>query len=396
VNQFVAASESSWESDYKPRRMAGPLRIEVQPDLDLAPDDEATLAALVAQRPGVGIFLSKPWLSGFFADPPPGAELALVLLREGRTLRGLVPIAVHPTRSHMRVTLLGGGVGSDRVDLLAARGFEAVISDAFFFWLGEMFGPRGVLLELRNVPANSSLWGAIHRAGAERTLPLVLQPREVYTHPYLALKAAESSTLCDAPSTECLRSVQKHRRRLERRGPLKIELLDELAPVSEAFEILTRFLHPERSAHAKGSALTDPRAVRFHRHVLPMLLYAGHLRMLRVSSGDRTVAISYAIASGSWWGHYQTGYDREWAGRLQLGHVTLAAAIECASQEKATEFDFLKGAERVKYIWPVRERTTLDADVFSEGSAVQFARATRASRDAAAALAKSARHLFFM
>ena len=395
MNHFDAASESSWESGCQPRRLAGPLRIEVQPDLDLAPDDEAALAALVAQRPGVGIFLSKAWLSGFFAEPPPGAELALVLLREGRTLRGLVPIAVHPTRSHVRVTLLGGGIGSDRVDLLAARGFEAVTSDAFFFWLGEMFGPRGVLLELRNVPANSSLWGAIHRAGAERTLPLVLQPREVYTHPYLTLKAAESSTLSDAPSTECLRSVQKHRRRLERRGELKIELVDELAPVTEAFETLTRFLQPQRSAQGESSVLTEW-PVRFHRHVLPMLLYAGHLRMLRVSSGDRTVAISYAIASGSWWGHYLTGYDREWAGRLQLGHVTLAAAIEYASQEQATEFDFLKGAERVKYIWPVRERTTLDADVFSEGSAVQFARATRASRDAAAALAKSARHLFFM
>jgi CelD/BcsL family acetyltransferase involved in cellulose biosynthesis len=335
-------------------------------------------------------------LSGFFAEPPAGAELALVLLREGRTLRGLVPIAVHPTRSHVRVTLLGGGIGSDRVDLLAARGFEAVASDAFFFWLGEMFGPRGVLLELRNVPANSSLWGAIHRAGAERTLPLVLQPREVYTHPYLALSAPEPSTLSDAPSTQCLRSVEKHRRRLERRGGLKIELLDELAHVRDAFETLTRFLHAQRSGRGEGALLTDPRAVRFHRHVLPMLLYAGHLRMLRVSSGDRTIAVSYGIANGSWWGHYLAGYDREWAGRLQLGHVTLAAAIERASQEKANEFDFLKGAERVKYFWPVRERTTLDADVFSEGSAVQFARATRATRDAAAALAKSARQLFCM
>jgi CelD/BcsL family acetyltransferase involved in cellulose biosynthesis len=127
-----------------------------------------------------------------------------------------------------------------------------------------------------------------------------------------------------------------------------------------------------------------------------MLLYAGHLRMLRLSVSERTIAVFYGIASGSWWGHYLAGYDREWAGRIHLGHVTLAAAIERASQERATEFDFLKGAERVKYIWPVRERATLDADVFSEGSAVQFTRARRATRDAAAALAKSARHLLFM
>ncbi len=69
----------------------------------------------------------------------------------------------------------------------------------------------------------------------------------------------------------------------------------------------------------------------------------------------------------------------------------LAAAIDMATPEGATEFDFLKGAERIKYVWPVRERATIDADVFSETSGAQFTRATRATRDAAAALSKSAR-----
>ena len=72
----------------------------------------------------------------------------------------------------------------------------------------------------------------------------------------------------------------------------------------------------------------------------------------------------------------------------------LSAAIDTAAAEGAAEFDFLKGAERVKYVWPVRERAALDADVFSETSGAQFVRARRATRDAAAAISKSARRLF--
>lgn len=56
---------------------------------------------------------------------------------------------------------------------------------------------------------------------------------------------------------------------------------------------------------------------------------------------------------------------------------------------------FLKGAERVKYLWPVRERVTVDAEIYSAAnSGAQFVRALHASRQVAAALAKSARNMF--
>ena len=102
----------------------------------------------------------------------------------------------------------------------------------------------------------------------------------------------------------------------------------------------------------------------------------------------------YGLAAARWWGYYLAGYDREWGGRIPLGKITLAIAIELALREGAHEFDFLKGAERMKYTWPVRDRATLDADVFSARTGAQLMRATRATRDVAAALAKSARDLF--
>ena len=108
----------------------------------------------------------------------------------------------------------------------------------------------------------------------------------------------------------------------------------------------------------------------------------------------RTVAVFYGMAIGRWWGYYLAGYDRDWAGRIHLGQITLATAIEMAAREGAGEFDFLKGVERVKYLWPVRERSAVDADAYSRRWGPQLNRAGRAGRDLAAATVKAARELF--
>lgn len=395
VSPVPATIESSAERrSAKASTPPARLTVEIRNDFDLRPEDAAALEALIESRPQVGVFLSKAWLSGFFVEPPRGFEPSLVLLREGGDLRGVASIAVRHTRTHVRVGLLGGGIGSDRVDLLTARGFEAACSDTFVSWLGEAFGERAFIFELRDVPAESPLWGAVHRANAERTRRLALQPREIYTLPYLDL-AESSSRLADgAFPLGHSKSLDKHRRWLERRGRLRIETLQDPGEVLAAFESLTAFLHARWRGQGDGSALDSPRMRRFHRHVIPLLLGDGRLRMIRLSTDMRTIAVFYGLAGSGWWGYYLAGYDRQWAGRIHLGQITLATAIDLASRDGATEFDFLKGAERVKYLWPVRERSSLDADAYSENSGSQFTRAAWATREAASAFVKSARDLF--
>jgi len=365
--------------------------VEIRHDLDFPAEDAAALDDLIDLQPHVGIFLSRAWLSGFFAEPPEGCDPAVVMIKERGTLRGIVPIATRRRFTHVRVALLGGGAGSDRVDLLAARGYEAACSDAFLDCLQESFGARGFVLELRDVPGNSPLWGAVQRAGSERKLRLAVEPREIHPHPYLDLAESWSG---DAPAAHRSNSLDRHRRWLERRGRLRIELLREPGEALAAFESLVRLLHVRWLGERDGSALDAPRRQRFHQHVIPLLLREGCLRMIRLSSDVRTIAVFYGLARRRWWGYYLAGYDREWARRIHLGQITLATAIELAAQQGAAEFDFLKGADRVKYLWPVRERMTVDADVYSGRSGPQLIRAARASRGAAVALARSARHLF--
>jgi CelD/BcsL family acetyltransferase involved in cellulose biosynthesis len=363
------------------------LSLSVRRDLAWSAEETAALDALVNARPQVGAFLTPAWLAGFFAQPPPGAELSILVLREQGALRGVVPVAIRRMLSRVSVTLLGGGAGSDRVDLLAARGYEARFADMFLDWLEDSFGPAGFVLELRDVPGDSALWGAIRRTGMEQKLPLTLVPREVYVLPYLNLDERCNGSIGDPSAAFASKSSRQHRRALERRGPLKVNILQDRDDVLCAFDDLVRLLH---ARWGDGSALADPRVRRFHRSALPLLLRDRRLRMIRLTAGARPIAVFYGLAAGSWWGYYLAGYDRQWAGRIRLGQMMLATAIDLSSQDGAVEFDFLKGAERIKYHWLVRERVTLDADVYSGKSGAQLHRATRAMREAAGALARTA------
>jgi CelD/BcsL family acetyltransferase involved in cellulose biosynthesis len=365
-----------------PAARTAAISVEARTDLDLSAQDAAAFDALIETRPDAGVFVSRAWLAGYFAEPPHAREPLLLLFREGGILRGVVPLALHRALTHVRIGLLGGGAGSDRVDLLAAAGYGAPCSEALLAWARSSWGRGGFVLELRDVPAESPVWGAVHRAISEGAGPLAFTGHEVHTHLYIDLSAPE------APG-----SLEKHQRWLARRGEVRVEVLDAEDEVAEAFDHLTRFLRARFDGPGTGSALDEPRAARFHRRVLPLLLAEGRLRMIRLMVGGRIVAVFYGLAAGRWWGYYSAGYDRAWAGRIHLGRIMLDAAVEEAARQGSATFDFLKGGDRMKYAWPVRERATLDADVWSPHAGAQFHRATCAARELAAACLKTVRHL---
>jgi CelD/BcsL family acetyltransferase involved in cellulose biosynthesis len=385
MSRLAAIESGAVAADQAVAVATGRITVEIRRDLDLEPADAAAMDALNAARPHVGVFVSRAWLSGLFEEPPIGVEPMLVLFRDGNALRGLAPIGIRTARAHVRVSMLGGGAESDRVDLLAARGFETACADAFMAWIADTYGRRGFVIELRDVPSESPLWGAVHRVNDEGSRRLAFLPRNMQTLPYLDLSESRN---------ESLTSLGKHRRWLERRGRLRIELLQDPADALAAFGSLTEFLRARWSGAGQRSALDSPTTDRFHRHAIPLLLRDRSLRMIRISIDMRTVAVFYGMAVGEWWGYYLAGYDREWAGRIHLGQITLAAAVDMAVREGAREFDFLKGVERVKYLWPVRERSSVDAEAYSAHWGSQMSRATQSGRDVAAAVVKSARNLF--
>jgi hypothetical protein len=311
----------------------------------------------------------------------------------------VIPLTIRRARGCVHVGLLGGASGSDRVDLLAARGFESRFADMFLDWIDGSFGRDGFTLRLRDVPDDSPLWGGICRAMQEKRIRLTLVPRQVNALPYIPLGDLDGGAARDAWGNTS--SMTKHRRWLEHRGALTIECARDADDALLVFERMTEWLETRWGAH---SATRSARVGRFHRHVIPLLVAERRLRMVRVLSGGRCVAICYGLTAGNdaagavstrkWWAFYLAGFDRAWAGRIHLGRVLAAITVDMAVAEGATEFDFLKGSERYKYYWPVHDRVTIDADVYSSTAGAQLERAREAGREVAAALVKSGRNLW--
>ena len=249
------------------------------------------------------MFLSTAWLSGFLAEPPAKypTQPRLLLMREGATLRGVPPLAIERTRTHVRVSLLGGGWGSGSSRSARRPRCDTACADLFVDWLSASFGPRGFVLELRDVPSDSPLWGAIHRAGLEHRGRLALVPREIYPVPYLDLRERGARFGGDVP-TKASAALARHRRWLERPGRLRIETLKDAGDVAAAFESLVRLLHARWQGYGGFRLLTNPRVQRFHGRVLPRLLDAGRLRMIRLSADMRPIAVDHGLAAGAWWG----------------------------------------------------------------------------------------------
>jgi hypothetical protein len=290
-------------------------------------------------------------------------------------------------------------MGSDRVDLLAARGFESRFADMFLDWIDATFGREGFALRLRDVPDDSPLWAGIGRAMFEQRIGLTLVPRQVSAMPYISLDDLPGGEARDVWGNTS--SMTKHRRWLENRGALSIDCARDADEALVVFDQMAEWLDARWGAQ---SATRHPRVARFHRHVIPLLAAQRRLRMVRVLSDKRCVAICYGLTCGNdevgagstrkSWAFYLSGFDRAWAGRIHLGRVLAAATVDMAQREGATEFDFLKGAERYKYYWPVHDRVTIDADVYSSTAGAQLQRARHAARELAAALVKSGRSLW--
>ena len=103
------------------------LHAEFRRDLCLDSADAAAMDALVDARPETGVFLSREWLSGYFDHRLPGVEYGLLVLRDGRALRAVAPLTIRHALTQSRIGIVGGGMGSDRVDLLAGRDPAQVI-----------------------------------------------------------------------------------------------------------------------------------------------------------------------------------------------------------------------------------------------------------------------------
>jgi CelD/BcsL family acetyltransferase involved in cellulose biosynthesis len=239
-----------------------------------------------------------------------------------------------------RLALIGAGI-SDYDDVLldpeyAARGMDAILGE-IAAWREEW--RTGSFPELR---ADSPLLHA--------RIPATLRAHVAPSSTCPVLPMADSFEALEHGMGHTHRvKLRQCRKRLERAGEATLEVASDRT-VHALLDALAQ-LHERRwRERAEHGVLDDARVRALHHDVAPELLARGCLRLFALRLGGSIIAVLYAFAWRDRLYCYLSGLDPG-ARYYSPGVAIVRAVIEHAIAEGIREVDFLRGAERYKYLW---------------------------------------------
>lgn len=280
-------------------------------------------------------FQSPAWLVPWrrhFRD----GNLVVVALRLSGRLCGLLPLFHHRGPPEPRLLPLGAG-NTDYLDGL----FAPDIGPAEVTALLDRVAPWRVL-DLPQLAPGSLLADFVAPTGWTG------QGRTEEPCPVLPLPATLPRRM--------EQNLRYYRRRAERAGTLEFETasLERVAPLLDS---LVRLHGARWTTKGEPGVLADATVNRFHRDAAPALAAAGLLRLHALHLDGRVVAVFYGMQAKGRCYYYLSGFDPD-LGELGLGTLIVGHAIEAATSEGVSEFDFLRGTEAYKYRWGAVDRST--------------------------------------
>ena len=300
---------------------------------------------LLARAADATPFQSHEWQATWWRHHGRG-RLWVLVAHDNGVMVGLMPLHIMRYRATplRQVRFLGAPL-SDFQEILAARGHERAVRDAF----------------LDHLAAHASRWDlcdfADQRKGTSLTvgeMPAGLRPLLVHHRvcPYVPLSASWDE-FTKRLSKNMRTNVGRRRRQVAKQFRAEYDVADD-ASLTTAMEELFR-LH---NARWRRRGVAGARMQAFHHEVARRFLARGWLRLHRLRLDGETRAVFYCFMLGRRVYYYLSGFDVAY-GKFSIGNVLMAQAIERAIGDGADEFDLLRGDETYKFAWKAEERETL-------------------------------------
>jgi CelD/BcsL family acetyltransferase involved in cellulose biosynthesis len=316
--------------------------------------------ALLGASAANGLFVTWEWLYTWwrhFETRPP----VIVTVRRQGALLAVAPFVRKPSSlSRLKfapsLTVLGqGDVGSDYLDIIARRGWEALAASAISDWLMT----QGLVLELPRIRDNSLAMALASRLARRGWTPSVLG-RDVA--PYISLFGSTPESYFSTLGAEHRYNFRRRLRKLQSKFAVRFGAASTHLERRQALDVLIR-LHNRRWESRGGStAFHTPELLEFHDDFSAIALDRGWLRLFVLWLDDEPAAALYGFVYGPKFYFYQSGFDEAYRS-LSVGMVAIGLAISSACDEGLDEFDLLHGAEPYKFLWAreTRELSTLAA-----------------------------------
>lgn len=258
-----------------------------------------------------------------------------------------------PSLTFRRLEPLGSGepeedeVCSDYLGLIAARGYEQSVAEAFGSALAK--GDLGQVDEVLmpgmdgSAPMTQAIVGAFGKLG------WTIEVSESQSSPYIELPASFEDYLETLPSsgrhlvTRSLRDFEKWSG-----GEVRWMRATDTASL-ERGQLVLRALHAERwTAIGERGAFASRRFSSFHELLMPLLLRRGALDLQWLEVRGVPIAALYNMVWRGRLSFYQSGRKMDVPGRVRPGIVIHANAIRGAISAGLREYDFLPGSQHYK------------------------------------------------
>ncbi len=313
---------------------------------------------LVDQSARPNVFLTWEWLHAWWNHFGGESKLHVLVVRDpDRRVIGLGPFCVERSGRvwPLRVLRFLGSrrVGSDYLDLLAARGAERQVCEAIFHAL--LHDHSWDIAELSDLLDDSITFRYFLEEARRAKCAFGIATGEYC--PYLPL-ASTLEAYFDSLGRSKRSRLKRAKKAVEGIG-CTYRMADRPEQLRSALDELFE-LHAKRwAARGLTGNLADPAVQAFHHEVARELGPEGLMRIYTMDCRGKAIACDYVLERGNTVYFYQTGFDPDPVmEQYHPGYTLLASCLEDSVTRGAREFDFLRGREEYKARWTSEARET--------------------------------------
>lgn len=296
------------------------------------------------------IFLTYEWQTTWWECLGAG-DLWIVAVRRNDTdeLVGIIPLYLVENSEGRwaglrKFNLVGCIEVSDYLDILAAKGWEDQVYQAFYAWLNSDEAPAWNVLDLCNLPEDSLTYRNFPQVC--NSLRFDVQVTQEDTAPQFALPLHYETYLTELVDKKQRHEIRRKQRRAEREAQVQFHYV---GPQDNLVAEMDDFIALQQASREDKAEFMTPEMRRFFGIMAQRMQDAGYLRLCFLSLDGEKAAALLAFEYNRHYLLYNSGYDPEAHAQLSPGWVLLAYTIQYAIASGCRVFDFMQGDEEYKY-----------------------------------------------
>jgi CelD/BcsL family acetyltransferase involved in cellulose biosynthesis len=322
----------------------------VQTDVELFALEEPW-TALLAEVPGVSIFLTWEWVSTWWRHYGHDKSLwVLTAWDNGGHLAGIAPWTLTHRRLGSlylrRIAFIGSWFTvMAHLDIIARPDEKAAVCAAFVAFL-DARGEEWDVLDLEGLAQDSVLKSHLAAAHGRHT--------ELYAQTCLSISLPQDwdTFRVKVLSANKRQKLGYFRRQLERDYPDQVVFhrVSEVHELALAMDLLGALNRKRWHASGLATPFDNKCFVAFQNEFAALALRREWLRLYQLRVANQVIAAFYCFYYRDVFLAYQSAFDVDW-GKYSPGQLMMAHAIRKAIEEGAHEFDMLSGTHEYKYSW---------------------------------------------